>query len=773
MRRGTAAQWTAANPVLASGEPGFETDTGKTKIGNGTAAWTALPYVTDTDDPSATPGLSLTPLVVPTVGLIQATSAAPGVRSGLAPTTFPDGQGFVNERIVTGIAGTKDEYTIVTATDVATLTTLHGGATTPWDGIVEDIPTGEAFTVTVLSVNSGTATLLRPLPRTVTNGRLASRIDNIGGQHLTLMGYRALAQHIARFNPSVATRGGILDGQWDTRPPAYFTNWAKNAAMIAYGEVNSAAPVVRTYITVQASANAYIANGRVTRVNTTNGGVQIGTHLSGHGGIATFRPGRRPVIIEVPTCMYRDNSDTLMQQLRVVATTDTGYVIYDKTIDGALYIHRIPVSQADMVTIEVTNTSNAIAYIHVGQMTMREAGVGTRLNTRKMLLFGDSWSQYSDKELGKALGRELKTTVVVYGKGGTTTDWGHAWFDVALDSAGPDLDTVVLLFGTNDLNNNQNTTMLIPDGSTVAMWPNGLTAAQAKVRWAEQMRRLIARVQERGIRPVVMVPGSVNITSQFPGHCYFEQPRLIGWTPSPTELTDTTAYLNTVGKTAGAEVKVGTATFTASGPLAADAWRDPYGEALLPLQRATYQLADYRVDTVVMGTDTNGDGYTDGLTFQDNGTITDDTYTPSLVGGFQRLVSTWVAPSNGQRRLRMNATCTAGKEYLVIWDIINATASQNLDNSYCDVTGSAVVLNASNASIAIDGAGAGRVYYRATANATAAKYTSISRLRSNGTSHTMDVRKAFFVDLTALFAVAPNIASMSTADIVQFCLDIA
>ena len=44
VRRGTAAQWTSANPTLASGEWGFETDTGKVKIGNGTTAWTSLSY---------------------------------------------------------------------------------------------------------------------------------------------------------------------------------------------------------------------------------------------------------------------------------------------------------------------------------------------------------------------------------------------------------------------------------------------------------------------------------------------------------------------------------------------------------------------------------------------------------------------------------------------------------------------------------------------------------------------------------------------------------
>jgi hypothetical protein len=45
VRRGTAAQWTSANPTLASGEQGFETDTLKLKIGNGSTAWNSLAYV--------------------------------------------------------------------------------------------------------------------------------------------------------------------------------------------------------------------------------------------------------------------------------------------------------------------------------------------------------------------------------------------------------------------------------------------------------------------------------------------------------------------------------------------------------------------------------------------------------------------------------------------------------------------------------------------------------------------------------------------------------
>lgn len=47
-RRGTAADWTSANPILGNGEPGFETDTGRLKIGDNVTAWNALSYIQGT-----------------------------------------------------------------------------------------------------------------------------------------------------------------------------------------------------------------------------------------------------------------------------------------------------------------------------------------------------------------------------------------------------------------------------------------------------------------------------------------------------------------------------------------------------------------------------------------------------------------------------------------------------------------------------------------------------------------------------------------------------
>jgi hypothetical protein len=45
-RRGTSADWAAANPILAEGEPGVDIDTDGFKVGDGVTAWNDLPFIT-------------------------------------------------------------------------------------------------------------------------------------------------------------------------------------------------------------------------------------------------------------------------------------------------------------------------------------------------------------------------------------------------------------------------------------------------------------------------------------------------------------------------------------------------------------------------------------------------------------------------------------------------------------------------------------------------------------------------------------------------------
>jgi hypothetical protein len=59
LRRDTTANWALEDPVLAQGEPGYDTDTGELKIGNGSSAWTSLPTVSGSSDRITANGIDI------------------------------------------------------------------------------------------------------------------------------------------------------------------------------------------------------------------------------------------------------------------------------------------------------------------------------------------------------------------------------------------------------------------------------------------------------------------------------------------------------------------------------------------------------------------------------------------------------------------------------------------------------------------------------------------------------------------------------------------
>jgi len=99
-RRGSTADWATVNPVLAIGEPGYETDTGKFKVGNGTTAWNALPYSSGPTGPTGTTGA--TGATGPT-GAVGATGP-----TGAVGATGPTGeQGPTGPQGIQGIQGVQ------------------------------------------------------------------------------------------------------------------------------------------------------------------------------------------------------------------------------------------------------------------------------------------------------------------------------------------------------------------------------------------------------------------------------------------------------------------------------------------------------------------------------------------------------------------------------------------------------------------------------------------------------------------------------------------
>jgi hypothetical protein len=138
-RRGTAAQWSSTNPVLASGELGYETDTGNFKIGNGSSAWNSLLVLNGiTADSTATftnktisadnntiSGIAASSFVVTnSSGYIDGSAAQKAIPTGTVVGTS-DNQVLTNKTI----AGADNTLTVRLANDVTGTLPLGNGGT--------------------------------------------------------------------------------------------------------------------------------------------------------------------------------------------------------------------------------------------------------------------------------------------------------------------------------------------------------------------------------------------------------------------------------------------------------------------------------------------------------------------------------------------------------------------------------------------------------------------------------------------------------------------
>jgi len=99
LRRDTAANWSANNPVLASGEPGYETDSSKLKIGDGSTQWLSLPYYVGGIGPTGPSGAQ------GPAGPVGPTGVGGGITgpvAGTGPNTFYGDQTVIGSVSVTG-----------------------------------------------------------------------------------------------------------------------------------------------------------------------------------------------------------------------------------------------------------------------------------------------------------------------------------------------------------------------------------------------------------------------------------------------------------------------------------------------------------------------------------------------------------------------------------------------------------------------------------------------------------------------------------------------
>lgn len=173
IRRGTASQWTSANPTLAAGEWGLETDTLKTKIGDGSTAWTSLAYATGSISISNVTGLGTG--VATWLGTPSSSNLAAAVtdETGTGSLVFATTPTLVTPVITQGQSTpsfTTNAYTLV-AGDAGQILLASNSSTAGTINIPTDattnFATGTQITIlqtgtgqlTVQAANSGTTTV--------------------------------------------------------------------------------------------------------------------------------------------------------------------------------------------------------------------------------------------------------------------------------------------------------------------------------------------------------------------------------------------------------------------------------------------------------------------------------------------------------------------------------------------------------------------------------------------------------------------------------------
>ena len=162
LRRDTATNWELANPVLAAGEPGLETDSGLLKYGDGSNNWNTLPYA----GVSPTVSGNLIPALDNTYSLGNATNrwqdiyvAGNSIYVGNLVLSDTNGQLAVNGNAV---AETDNSLTNRGADDtnwnLLTTIGLYTVNRTSWSGTVGTPLDSQVFIGTLEVLTSSTAT---------------------------------------------------------------------------------------------------------------------------------------------------------------------------------------------------------------------------------------------------------------------------------------------------------------------------------------------------------------------------------------------------------------------------------------------------------------------------------------------------------------------------------------------------------------------------------------------------------------------------------------
>ena len=256
IRRDTAADWTSANPVLSAGELGWESDTSKVKIGDGSTNWQSLGY---TIFPPSFADLSGKPTTVAGYGITDALTSVAFADITSKPTT------------VAGY-GITDALTQVAFSDLVNKPTTIGGygITDAFNGAFSSL-TGRPTTISGYGITdafSGAFSALTGKPTTLAGygitDSFSGAFSSLTGTPTTLAGY-GITDAAPKASPALT---GV-----PTAPTATLTTSTTQIATTSFatGKVQEAIATSNRVI-FQDSAPSFTAFGEIW-LDTNGGGL--------------------------------------------------------------------------------------------------------------------------------------------------------------------------------------------------------------------------------------------------------------------------------------------------------------------------------------------------------------------------------------------------------------------------------------------------------------------------------------------------------------------